>query len=257
MDRMAIEGFDVWCLDLLGYGRSERPEQLRAHPEANPPIVDTQHAVAEVERAVDFICAHREINRVNLIGYSWGTVTCGTFAGSHPERVERLVLSGALWIEKGGKLGAIAATPGAYRSLDAAALLSRWSVGMDEETMAQIVSLEVRQQWCEDTVMSDEEATCFDPPRMKAPSGVIKDFQKYAASGEPWYTPEKITAPTLVVVGEFDQETTPKQSMEVFSRLTRASEKRLTIIGNGTHALLMEENRKELGRVVSSFLRGQ
>ncbi len=254
MDRMALEGFDTWCIDLLGYGESDRPDELRAAPEDNDPIVDTAHAVQEVKNAVDFICEHRGITHLNLIGYSWGTAIAGTFAGEHPALVDRLVLSGALWVKQGNQARAITASPGAYRTVDAESALTRWSVGMDEAKMAEIVSMEQRRQWCEDTIMSDEEALSFDPPQMKAPTGVMKDFMHYSSTGEDWYDPGKITAPTLVVVGEFDMETTPEQCREVFSRLTSSPEKRMTIIGNGTHSLLLENHRRELGQVVSRFL---
>ena len=39
MDYIAGQGFDVWCLDIRGYGRSTRPPEMSQPPEANPPIV--------------------------------------------------------------------------------------------------------------------------------------------------------------------------------------------------------------------------
>ncbi len=54
MDQLAGLGFDAWCLDLLGYGQSDRPAEMNEPPEENAPLVDTEHAVQEVGR-VDFV----------------------------------------------------------------------------------------------------------------------------------------------------------------------------------------------------------
>lgn len=254
MDRLARDGFDAWCIDLLGYGQSDRPDEMKAPPRDNGPIVDTAHAVAEVDRAVEFICAKRGISRLNLIGYSWGTAICGAYAGDYPGKVNRLVLSGAVWVQRGDGARAAPSSPGAYYTIDVESALSHWSIGMDEDVMAQIVPMARRRKWCEDTIMSDREAASFDPPKMKAPAGALKDFLHCSATGEPWYDPGKIRAPTLVVVGEFDQDTTQAQCREVFSRLSGSPEKRMTVIGNGTHALLLENHRGELHQVVARFL---
>ena len=58
-----------------------------------------------------------------------------------------------------------------------------------------------------------------------------------------------------IAVGEQDEETTPAQGQAVFSRLTSAKEKRLTVLGGGTHSMLLENNRYRLFDVVSDFLR--
>ena len=46
MDMLAQHGFDAWCLDILGYGRSDRPKEMGEAPENNPPLSDTEHAVS-------------------------------------------------------------------------------------------------------------------------------------------------------------------------------------------------------------------
>ena len=73
-------------------------DELSEPPEDNAPLVDTKHAVQEVGTAVDFIIEDRGITQLDLIGYSWGTAICGTYAGLYPDQVRKLVLSGALLI---------------------------------------------------------------------------------------------------------------------------------------------------------------
>ena len=57
MDEMADQGFDAWCLDLTGYGQSDRPKEMAEAASLNAPLVRTDDAVVDVLHAIDFICA--------------------------------------------------------------------------------------------------------------------------------------------------------------------------------------------------------
>lgn len=254
MDHLAGQGFDVWCLDLLGYGQSDRPPEMELPPEHNGPIVDTAHAVAEVEAAVAFILAQRQISQLDLIGYSWGTAICGSYAGAFADNVAKLVLHGALWLQ--GMPGMTAQLPqlGAYRSVDVESMNKRWSTGLDAATLNNIVSENARRAWCEHTARCDPSFA--QTGVLRAPCGVIKDYQHCMQSGEDWYDPSRIAAPVLIVTGELDEETTPDQGRRLFARLTSAAYKQLTIIGQGTHSLMLENPRRQLHAAVDGFLLG-
>ena len=73
MDYIAARGYDVYLLDLRGYGKSTRPKEMAEDAKANPPIVRGDTAVKDIGKVVDFILARRNIPRLNLIGWSWGT----------------------------------------------------------------------------------------------------------------------------------------------------------------------------------------
>ena len=253
MDRMAGEGFDAWCLDLLGYGESDRPEEMAEAAENNEPIVDTAHAVREVDRAMDFILKDRGLERISLIGYSWGSAICGRYAGEHADKVDRLVLCGPLWVEKSENAMRSGPALGAYRTVNVESMMKRWSTGLDASEIDAIVGSDVRQKWCEDVVRCDPEFESTGV--MRAPTGVFKDYEHCATTGEPWYEPERINSSVLVVVADQDAETTVSQGQKIFSRLVNAAEKRMTVIGGGTHSLFMENNRRALFDVVSGFLR--
>ena len=77
MEYIAGRGYDVYLLDLRGYGRSTRPAEMSEKPEANAPIVRTDTAVKDVLSAVDFILKRRNIARLNLLGWSWETCRQG------------------------------------------------------------------------------------------------------------------------------------------------------------------------------------
>src|SRR6201990_1370277 len=61
MDYIAGRGYDVYLLDLRGYGKSTRPKEMSETPKAGPPIVRGDTAVKDIGTVVDFILARRAI----------------------------------------------------------------------------------------------------------------------------------------------------------------------------------------------------
>ena len=72
-DLVARKGYDVYLVDVRGYGRSTRPAAMDAPAAENPPFATTVDAVKDVSAAVDFILKRRGISKLNLTGWSWGT----------------------------------------------------------------------------------------------------------------------------------------------------------------------------------------
>ncbi|PYN43842.1 MAG: hypothetical protein DME00_26205 [Candidatus Rokuibacteriota bacterium] len=73
VEYVARSGYDVYFVDVRGYGRSTRPTAMDAPATENPPFATTADAVKDVGSAVDFILKRRNISKLNLIGWSWGT----------------------------------------------------------------------------------------------------------------------------------------------------------------------------------------
>jgi pimeloyl-ACP methyl ester carboxylesterase len=255
MDSMAAAGFDIWAVDLLGYGGSDRPPEMSLPADENPPFNDTARAVADVSCVLDFILARRNLTSLSLIGYSWGTSICGSIAGRSPDKVARLVLYGANWLRDKPAAINVAGEIGAYRLVDAGAIRERWLHGRSSEEVAAIVPPGRIEAWAAAAIASDPQSADADPPRLRAPCGVVKDVRDSLMQGRPLYDPGRIRAPTLIVVGDWDVETTPDQGRAVFERLTAAADRRLVVIGRGTHALLLENRRHILHQTVEGFLR--
>jgi len=113
MDYMAARGFDVWLLDIRGYGRSTRPPEMSQPPEANPPLVRGETALADIASVAAFIRQKRGLPKIVHMGHSWGTALMARFAADNPGLVERLVLYAPVWLrtspslaDPGGELGA-------------------------------------------------------------------------------------------------------------------------------------------------------
>src|SRR3954469_24726770 len=98
MDYIAGRGYDVYLLDLRGYGKSTRPGEMSDKPEANPPIVRGDTAVKDISTVVDFILKRRNIPRLDLLGWSWGTTLMATYTTQNAAKVDRLVLYAPAWI---------------------------------------------------------------------------------------------------------------------------------------------------------------
>ena len=83
MDLIASRGYDVYLVDVRGYGRSTRPPEMSQPPAANKPIVSTKVAAQDLGTAVDYILRKRKVSKINVMGWSWGTSIAGSYTSGH------------------------------------------------------------------------------------------------------------------------------------------------------------------------------
>ena len=251
MDFIAQHGFDVWLVDLPGYGRSTRPPEMSEPPEKNPPLVRTDAAVRAVSSAVGFILQRRGIAKLDLMGWSWGTSIMGAFAAANPDKVERLVLYAPQWVPS---TPALISGQGAYRTVSIQATRDRWLKGVAEDKKKDLIPAGWFEQWADATFATDPVGSQTNPKTLRAPNGVIADIKEFWGEGKPLYDPGQIRAPTLLMHAEWDQDLPTYMAKAVFEKLVNARWKRLVEIGEGTHTVMMEKNRMELFREVQLFL---
>jgi pimeloyl-ACP methyl ester carboxylesterase len=262
MDLIAARGYDVYLVDIRGYGRSTRPPEMSAPPEANKPVVSTDVAVRDFGAAFDHVLKRRGVAKINLMGWSWGTAIAGKYTSEHNDRVHRLVLFAPLWIFRKdtviapapGASGKDAPPLGAYRLVSKEVAKARWLEGVPEAKKAGLIPPGVFEAWIEATWATDPDATRHNPPMLRAPNGVIADALAYWTSGKPHYDPGKITVPTLLIHAEWDFDLPSYQAQEYFAELTNAPYKRLVEIGEGTHTVMLEKNRMQFFREIIGFL---
>jgi pimeloyl-ACP methyl ester carboxylesterase len=249
MQYVAERGYDVYALDIRGYGGSTRPAAMSQPPEANPPFAGTNEAVRDIAAAVDHILAQRKISRLTLIGWSWGTTTTAAFAAEQPAKVGKLVLFAPVWL---------GVTPpqfkGAYRTSTHDSARAFAVAGLPAEKVDEIAPRANFEAWWKVTQATDPEGARQSPPVVRSPNGVLQDFKQIWAAGKTAYPPEKIRASTLLVVGEWDAITPPVMAFNLYARLTGARERRLVLLSEGTHFMAIEKHRLRLMREVQNFL---
>jgi len=257
MDYIARRGFDVYLLDLPGYGRSTRPAAMDQPAEANPPIETTAEAVADYAAVADWVLARRRLAKLDVAGWSWGTTIAAGFAAENPAKVNRLVLYAPVWLAQPGDPATPVSAPatlGAYRLVSRDGALKRWLNGVPQDKQAEVLPPAWFDQWQKATWATDPKSASANPPVLRAPNGVFLDFQRFWGAGKPTYDPAKITAPTLMIQAEWDRDTPPARSQGLFPLLTNAAWKQYVLIGEGSHHVMMEKNRMLLFQAVQTFL---
>jgi pimeloyl-ACP methyl ester carboxylesterase len=255
MEYLASRGYDVWLLDLRGYGKSTRPKEMDETPDANSPIVAGEVAVKDIGTAVDFILKRRNIPRLNLLGWSWGTTLMATYTTRNAAKVERLVLYAPVWIRQTPSL--VQAGPGklgAYRSVTREQARERWYSGVPEDKKASLVPPGWFDAWADATFATDPVGAKMNPPVLRAPNGVVQDGAEFFGAGKPYYDPSKITVPTLLVDAEWDRDAPPYMAQTLFPLLVNSPGKRYVELAEGTHTIIMEKNRLQLFEAVQAFL---
>jgi pimeloyl-ACP methyl ester carboxylesterase len=252
MDHLALAGFDVYAVDVRGYGGSTLLPEMTAPADAAAPLVGIETAVRDLAAAVDHILEHHRLARLNLLAMSWGGSVAGAYAASHNAKVARLTLIAPLWltqtrprIDKGGTLGA-------YRDVDVWAYEESWRAAAPESQRRALIPEGWFEAWAQATLASDPGAD--QPGLIRVPSGAVQDIREHWAVNRPFYDPADIRVPVLLIHAEWDADVTTDTIRDLFGRLTAAPYRRWTEIGGGTHMVVLEKNRWQVSNAVTAFL---
>ncbi len=82
--RLAREGYAVWRLDIAGFGRSEEVEDGF--------LPDSDYAAEDINAAVEKIVSETGQDSIDVLGWSWGTVTVSRFAAAHDDHIRKIIL---------------------------------------------------------------------------------------------------------------------------------------------------------------------
>jgi pimeloyl-ACP methyl ester carboxylesterase len=92
MDWFARRGFDCWCVDMEGYGKSTKDR------DNNAPIAQ---GADDCFAAASYIQALRGKRPMHVYGISSGALRAALFAQRHPEMIDRLALDAMVWTGEG------------------------------------------------------------------------------------------------------------------------------------------------------------
>jgi pimeloyl-ACP methyl ester carboxylesterase len=246
MGHLARAGFDVFSVDMTGYGRSTRPFPMNdpcnlapdrqagftAPCKASYPgnLTTIASDWDDVNAAVDYIRALRRVERVSLVAWSLGGPRAGGYAARYPQKVHRLVLL----------------APAYNRQMQAAAppRLPVEGVVFNTQSRAEFLANWERQVGCpgqvdpaaRDSVWSEMLAS--DPVGASWGPGVRRAPQT-TTWGWDTGTVKKQTTPTLIVQGIHDKQVLPERAQDFYADLG-ATEKVYVDLGCASHNAMWE-----------------
>ena len=253
MDYIAQRGYDVYMVNIRGYSRSTKPPEMREAPDKNAPVVRTDTAVRDIAAAVEFIRKRRGVEKVNLIGWSWGTSIMAKYTTTNNDKVEKLVLYAPQWLRNTPSLTG-SGGPGtpAYRTVTREAARGRWLTGVAPDKQAALIPPGWYEAWEKATFSTDQQGPA--PGTLRAPNGVVQDGAEFWSAQKPLYDPGLIRVPTFLVHAEWDADLPSYMTQAYFTKLTHVPYKAFLEIGEGTHTVIMEKNRMQLFQGVQAFL---
>lgn len=250
MDDLSEAGFDVWALDFLGYGGSDRYPEMSAPAGSNLPLGRAAEASKQIADTIRFITQKRKVAKVSLVAHSWGTMAAALFATQQPERIDRLVLFGPVTLRREVQNGAEKEPAWFYVTTE-----EQWKrfAGYVPKGESPVFEKRYFDLWGPSYLASDSTGSSRTPSSVRVPYGPRADLIA-AHNGSFAYDPAKIKAPTLVVRGEWDSVTTNEDAHWLYQALRNAPLKRDVVISRGTHVMHLEESRFQLYREVQIFL---
>jgi pimeloyl-ACP methyl ester carboxylesterase len=210
----ANNGYSVWLLDIAGYGSSQKVEDGF--------VPNSDYAAEDIAAAAKVITDTSKTAKLDVLGWSWGTVTGGRFAAKYPDLVGKLVLYAPIV----AGLAAIEVTE-AYHANTWEHAASDFQVKADKSIDYDIVELAVA-----DTFLSN----CWRYDGAGSPNGGRRDL--LVAPTERLIPTAGIKAPTLLIVGDKDPYVTTALCEEALKTLADGN---LKVLEGASHAMMMEK----------------
>ena len=219
MDWFARRGFVCWCVDMEGYGRSDKTRDI---------YCDIANGADDLEAATDYIAQARGVRSFMTYGISSGALRAGLFAQRHPERVGRLALDAFVWTGRGAptleqrrkKLPEFLASK--RRPIDRAFVHSIFERDHPDTAEKRVVDAFA------DAILALDESI---------PNGTYIDM----CSKLPLVDPEKLAVPTLVMRGQYDGIAAFDDLVEFFKRVPHP-DKQFTVMAGISHASFQQKN---------------
>jgi pimeloyl-ACP methyl ester carboxylesterase len=219
MDWFARRGFVCWCVDMEGYGRSDKTRDI---------YCDIANGADDLAAATDYIRSARGVERFMTYGISSGALRAALFGQRHPDRVARLALDAFVWtgegaptlVERRRKLPQFLAAK--RRPIDRAFVYSIFERDHPECAEKRVVDAFA------DAILALDDSM---------PNGTYVDM----CSKLPIVDPARIAMPTLVMRGQYDGIAGFDDLIEFFKRLPHP-DKQFTVMAGISHASFQQKN---------------
>ena len=231
MNYFAIQGFDTWCVDMEGYGRSDKDRDS---------YFFISDGADDLEVACQYIKNIRSIEKVHMYGISSGALRASLFAQRNPAMINRLAMDAMVWTGEGSptlenrrkKLEEFKANKRRPIDLDfIRSIFSRDHTGCAEESVIEGFAKAI----CElDTSI---------------PNGTYIDM----CENLPIVDPEQLTMPCLVMRGQWDGIAAMGDLLKFFERIPNP-DKQFIVMPGVSHASFQQKNYMMVYHILNSFL---
>jgi pimeloyl-ACP methyl ester carboxylesterase len=230
MDWFAARGFDTWTMDHEGYGRSDKSRPINC---------DIANGADDLAAGSEYILKTSGAKKLLVYGISSGALRAAMFAQRHPERVARLALDAFVWTGEGSptlaerKKRLLEFSAKNRRPIDRAFVHSIFE--RDHPGTADKATIDA---FAEAIVALDDSV----------PTGTYVDM----CSRLPIVDPAKITAPTIIMRGQWDGIAGVDDLVEFFKRLPNP-DKQFTVMAGISHASFQQKNYLMVYHILHSF----
>jgi pimeloyl-ACP methyl ester carboxylesterase len=230
MEWFAERGFDTWCMDNEGYGRSDKSRPINC---------DISNGADDLAVGSQYILQETKSKKLLVYGISSGALKAALFAQRHPERVARLALDAFVWTGEGSPT------------------LEQRKKRLPEfqtKNRRPIDRAFVRSIFERDHPGTADEAT------IEAFASAILALDDSVPTGTyvdmclklPLVDPEKINLPTLILRGEWDGIAGFEDLLKFFAKL-RHPDKQFSVMQGISHASFQQKNYLTVYHLLHSF----
>lgn len=230
MDWFAVKGFDTWCVDMEGYGRSDKDRDITC---------DIANGADDLAAASAYIQSLRKNNGFLTYGISSGALRAAMFAINHPDRVSRLALDAFVWTGEGSPTLA-------ERKKKLPQFMDSKRRPIDRDFVYSIFNRDHPGTASDDVIEAFAEAiTALDD---SMPNGTYIDM----CSRLPLTDPAKILCPTIVMRGEYDGIASFDDLIKFFTALPN-NDKQFSVMAGISHASFQQKNYQLAYNVLHNF----
>ena len=228
MDFLARQGFDVFALDVRGFGSSTRPEDF----------LTTEQAASDLNAVVDHLLQLRGVPQVQLLAWSWGTQYSGQFVMAHPGKVARY----AAYAQMHAKSPDLEARRPRLATFQRAPYIriteQGWKLRFHSMTPDAVNVPAVINAFAHSAALVET----------KSPTGPQVDL----LTRQPLIDATKITVPTMLIHGQYDDVADLDGLLPFFAALPHP-DKQYTVVPEGGHMLHLQKGHARFQRAVADW----
>ena len=230
MEWFAARGFDTWCMDNEGYGRSDKSRPINC---------DIANGADDLAAGSEYILRTSGVTKLLVYGISSGALKAALFAERHPQRVARLALDAFVWTGEGSPTLA-------ERRKKLAEFRSKHRRPIDRAFVRSIFSRD--HPGTADAATVEAFADAILALDDSVPTGTYVDM----CSRLPLVDPAKLTMPTIVMRGEYDGIAGFDDLVEFFKRLPNP-DKQFAVMPGISHASFQQKNYLSVYHLLHAF----